>query len=627
MSHFLLLSLIAAPALPAGFTDYGVGAKVAECRGIVAVRDGNGKNLVLALALDESPLGYILATDIESGETKQYRYPEGAGNSAVFASLLSRNGRLYTGAGPVLLEFDPTKREWLFKGVPQPKAGCFVGAAMADGPGGLIFIGTYPNCHLVSYNPQTQEMKDYGQLDPAEHYFNNLAFDDTGWAYAGIGTARWNIVACNPATGERRQILDEAERRLGTANVYPGTDGKVYGDAGGQRYRLYEGKAEKIPRDQSAPPQKGLAISWAQKSATFPDGRAVSGYDLPGRSLQVKDPKGGDPKRIPLEYDSGGVMITSLAEGPGGMVYASSAHPMHLVRVDPRAGALADLGAVPRVGGGNFCAMATLGDRVFGAQYSEGGLWAYDATQPWNPEQDVKPFGQPAGNPRPLAFWKDDVCRPRTALVHPDGKHVVIAGFAGYGRVGGGIGIYNLETGQETLLTADKELLPGHSTITLKALPNGDLVGGTSIEAPGGGHVVAKAAELYLLEWATKKIAWHAALLPGAGDIISIQVTGDGLVHGLTANATFFVLDPEERRLVHQESYAAYGSVPRHALQVAPDGKLYAMLSKAILRITPGTFAHEKMADPPAPITAGGALAGGVLYYASGARVWSYRIP
>ena len=230
-------------------------------------------------------------------------------------------------------------------------------------------------------------------------------------------------------------------------------------------------------------------------------------------------------------------------------------------------------------------------------------------------------------NPYVLAQWKRDICRPRTALAHPDGKHVMMAGFAGYGLCGGGIGIYNLRTDEATLLTADKDLLPGQSCITLKALPNGDLVGGTSISAPGGGHTTAKEAELFILDWETKKVTFRTAPVPGDSNIISIQALADGLVYGLSSRSQLFVFDPKNGKVVHSETLKSYGGVPRHALQIGSDGNLYAMLSGAILRITPGTLKHEKLATPPRPISAGGALVNGKLCYASGSHMWTYDVP
>ena len=75
------------------------------------------------------------------------------------------------------------------------------------------------------------------------------------------------------------------------------------------------------------------------------------------------------------------------------------------------------------------------------------------------------------------------------------------------------------------------------------------------------------------------------------------------------------------------EQFGDYGGVPRHALHRGPDGAIYAMMSKAILRIAPGTFEHEVLATPPAPISAGGALVNGLLCYACNANVWTYDVP
>jgi hypothetical protein len=51
------------------------------------------------------------------------------------------------------------------------------------------------------------------------------------------------------------------------------------------------------------------------------------------------------------------------------------------------------------------------------------------------------------------------------------------------------------------------------------------------------------------------------------------------------------------------------------------------MMSKAILRLNPGSFTHQKLADSPTGISTGGALVDGELVFASGSRVWSYQVP
>jgi streptogramin lyase len=623
MKLLLLLALLALFTKSAhaqnGFVDHGVGAKVAENRGVVTTVTKDGRHLVICQALDVGPRGFLVVTDLDSGRTKQCFCPEGIPQAAPFGALMSSNGRFYTTQGKWLLEFDPNTGEWTFQGVPTNDVGAYL--CFTQGPDGVVWTGGANRTSLVSFDPATREMKDHGVLDPKEEYLSFLAVDKSGWVYAGIGTARCNLVAYNPRTGERRQLVKEETRGHGTGTVYPLTDGTVSGEAAGQSYRLLEGHAAPLDKSAVAPRLQVGDIHYGGRLADFPDGRRLVFYDLPGRLLKVDDPKTKQTKSLEFDYETEGADLTSLAAGPNGVVYASSCHPMHLIALDTTTKELKDLGYVPQIGGGNFCAMARQGGLLIGAEYAGGRLWAYDPAKPWDPSSEEAP------NPAVLAQWKDDLCRPRTALAHPDGKHVMMAGFAGYGLCGGGLGLYNLETKEATLLAAEKDLLPGHSCITLKCLPNGDLVGGTSISAPGGGHQTAKEAELFLLDWEAKKITFHTVPVPGDGNVVSLEAPQDGLVYGLSGNSTFFVFDPNAKRIVHSESYGAYGGVPRHALQLGPDGKLYALLSKAILRITPGTFEHEKLTDTPVGITAGGALTNGLLCFAGRSHVWTYQVP
>ena len=744
---------------PAAFTDYGVGANVAESRGVVTTQTDDGRCLVIASALDQGPRGYVLVTDIDTGETKQHFCPEDVRQSAPYGSLMHSNGKFYTTQGSIFLEFDPGAGEWTFQAKGSPIGAAYIG--FTESPDGKVWAGSVYETGLISFDPETRELKDHGRMDPKEKYINYLAADEAGWVYCGIGTARCNIIAYNPATGEKRQLVKEEDRITGSGNVYPTNDGAVCGVAVGQYYRLFEGQATAIEK-ADVPPRRDVGnIGWGAKTGSFPDGRRVRAYNMPDKWLEVEDTKTGETKRIEFEYEAGGVLITSLGLGPNGIVYGSTCHPMHLLALETNHGELRDYGAVTPVGGGNFCAIAAQGDIIVGAQYAAGALWLYDVNKPftwgsdyqpsegritgaklvevakekcpgiaYNPNSRIAvfqtpkfdtvgrfPFTVPADgtsyvhafphnypnnclvkwllddedtgkqfvpsagksgaapmvvfgplelaagdhtlgaktvevegsiplmglsalivdtqqlgkvhfqNPRAVAQWKSDVCRPRTALAHPDGKHVMMAGYAGYGLCGGGIGIYNLETEEETLLTAEKDLLPGHSCITLKALPNGDLVGATAIGAPGGGHQVATAGELFIVDWKTKKITFHAAPPGESPNVISIQVTADGLVYGLTSKAIFFVFDPKTEEFTHSESFDEYGGVPRHALQIGPDGNLYAALSGAIVKITPSTLEHEKLADTPVGVTSGGPVVNGLLVFAHSSHVWSYKVP
>lgn len=613
----MLAMMLHAQEVPEKFADHGVGAPVAESRGLVAAQDADGNPLLIALSLDQSPRGWILLIEPGTGETDQFYFPEGVGSTPPFASLLSENGRFYTVSGRTFMEFDPTTREWLFHGVP-PDAGVHVtGSAMCDGPNGRIFAGMHQNCQLISYDPQTQELAAHGQLDEAEQYVNTLVADDAGWVYAGIGTARQNVVAMNPETGERVQFPTEEQRVHGAGHVRIGTDGHVYGRAADTWWRLHDGQAEEVAAEDVPAAAPTGAIGWGQRTATLPDGSVVE-LNLPERELTVTAPD-GEPRLVEFDYESEGANITSLAAGPDGNIYASTSHPMHMVRYDPGADEITDLGHVPAIGGGNMCAMTAAGDLLYGAEYAGGRVWAYDPELPWQPEHEEQP------NPAELAQYKQDMCRPRACITDPTERWVVSGGFAGYGLVGGGLAVHDRETGETELLTHE-DVIEHESTITMRFYPGGFLIGGTSIAAPGGGHPQAEQGTLYVMDWVTREVIFQTNPIEGAREVFSIEVGPDGLVYGLATGSQFFVFDPETREVVHREDLSDYGGLPRQTLVLGPDGNIYATFTGAIVRITPGTFEHEKLADPPRSISAGAVILDGRLYYASSSRVWSYEL-
>ncbi len=609
----------------ADFIDLGIGAPVTESRGVVVTQDAKGRSLVVALLLDMSPLGSLLVTDIDAEETEQYDFPESTRSDkfavwAPYASLLSHNGCFYTFAGKTLLEFDVDKRRFTFHGVPAPTEQCYTGSAMVEGPDGRIYGGSYPNSHLVSFDPKTKKMKDHGQMDPKENYPSNMAVDSTGWVYCGIGTARTNIAAFHPKTGEMRQVIPEKDRAFGTARVSRGVDGRVYGEAGEEWYRMLAGKAEIVSREKVPELEPQQAIPFGTAKGIFPDGRELVRYNLPERWMLIRDPKTKTEKKIDIRFRSGGAAISTVALGPDGKIYGSTMHPMHFFAYDPGPRVLTDFGAVKGIGGGNICAMASQGKYLAGPSYSSGYFHLFDTTRPFDQESESDP------NPRIIAQFEGDITRPRTCLAHPDGEHVLMAGFMGYGLTGGGIGIVNLQTGAKELLTHEK-VIPFHSTHTLKALPGGDLIGGTSVLTPGGGHSRETEGVLYIMDWKTKKVVFRTVPVPGAEEVFSLEVGADGLVYGLASGSKFFVFDPKARVVVHNEDLSRFGDLVRPALLAGPEGTIYALLSTSILRINAGDFKVDKLAELPVPATAGLAIRDGWLYFASNAHLWRYRLP
>ena len=382
---FLMVTLALGPVLSQQqdntLIDHGVAVPLAESRGVVVTQDANGRSLAICCSLDMSPRGWILVTDIDSEASTQIWFPEGVPNASPYGSVLAATGKFYTAAGKHLLEFDPTARDWSWHGIPSPDASAYL--SIIEAPDGTIWGGDVYRAGLISFDPATRETKDHGHLDEAQKYLSHLAVDDAGWIYGGIGTQLGNIVAYNPETGEKIQILDEDQRQVGTASVHRGTDGQVYGKAtlksGVANYRLFAGKAESIEHKDVVAKEPAGDIYWGQKKGTFPDGRQLTRYDLVNRHLDVLDPATGQTKRIELDYQSEGSTIRVITAGPDGKVYGNSAHPSRNFVCDPADG-------VPQYRDGAIAVKGyeVQGNYIIGGHYGGGRLYIYDTTKPWH---------------------------------------------------------------------------------------------------------------------------------------------------------------------------------------------------------------------------------------------------
>jgi len=347
----------------------------------------------------------------------------------------------------------------------------------------------------------------------------------------------------------------------------------------------------------------------------LPDGRQVSQYNMDGKWLEIGGPGSGETRRLAIDYRSAGPNLRFVFAGPGGKVWGASGHPPWTFTYGPKTGVTEVLGRAR-----SWQAADTAGEKIYSAEYSGGWLSVLDTKRPWTGE------GRASGdNPRVLGEYQPDINQPYAALVHPDGRHVLMSGWPGYGYVGGGLAIYDLETGESRLIR-HPDLVPDQSTYQLAALPNGDIVAGTNISGGHGTRPVAREGMLYVFDWKTKTVVYRAVPVPGAEGVDGLVVARDGLVYAITTPPAFFVFDPAARKVIHRRDLAEYGTIAYNGLKAGPDGKIYAVMAKALLRITPGTYAVEKLAEPPGPARSGTAVVGGRLYFTIGTHLWSFPL-
>ncbi len=105
-----------------------------------------------------------------------------------------------------------------------------------------------------------------------------------------------------------------------------------------------------------------------------------------------------------------------------------------------------------------------------------------------------------------------------------------------------------------------------------------------------------------------------------------------GLVYGFADRTRFFVFNPTERKIVHEQdtrpvlgrSTSQQG--PR-VFVVAPNGTVFVLFTKGVARIDPDTFDITMVAESPVPIGPGGDILDGRIYFGSGSHLYSYEIP
>lgn len=610
---------------PGDFANHGVAAPVGMSvwGGPVPALDGQGRRVILIkLWAGLGPHTSYLLVDAQTGAARQI--DPGLNGGGAFSTFLSPDNKFYDAIEDQFIEFD-VATETIHRVGPIPRQ---MPMSFTIDDQGVIYAGMYPNAELLRFDPKTRELTNFGPLaEESWPQYPHLALDDAGWVYAAIRHQRGNIVAFNPRTGERRQLYPEDQRTYvdGVQN-WRAVDGRAYARLGseGAWFRLHQGEAQEAPAGPESP--RAVFTTTVTAPGQWPDGSRFTTVNVANRTALVFDAEAEQPREITFDYQSDGVRIYSLIDSSDGDIYGATGIPLRVFHFNPRDGTISNWGMAGH--GGHINQWVRQGDKLYGAVYSCGSLMAFDPTRPFDDAALSSSV-----NPRQAhhaAEARNLYGRPHAMLAHPDGEHVLIGGNPARALVGGGLLIFNVPTGASQILDRD-ELASEQGIMALAALPNGDLIVGTTTAAATGGTAVATEAMMYRLDWATRRVTARWTPLPQLQAINDLIVGPDGLVYALAKPDHFFVLDPRTGDVVHQEQITTYGPItgmqaPR-TMALGPDGGIYVCYRDAIARFEPGTFAHRQIARPPTPITAGIVIRDGRLYFGSGANLWSYQFP
>jgi hypothetical protein len=575
----------------------------------IATVDGNGRRIVFVKMWTGQTTSYLFI-DAETGELDQI-YPEGEGWGA-FQVFWTPDNVIYDTMDNHLVAIDVVERKVRKLGPFDHRMAMHYLAA----DDGTVYAGLYPNATLLSYNPSTDTFKDHGPLnEEVWPQYPRLSTDASGWLYSGISIQEMQMVGYNPETGEKRSLIPAEQRQRGNTEIHLGIDGKVYANAGDWGWHvLSEGSASPIAGD----PVEAVPSN----TDTFPDGSRYTSVDVMDKKMSILDKGAEEPREVHFDYESAGVNIYTIIPGPDEKVYGATGIPLRIWCLDPATGEIVNRGLNGNRGHVNQ--WVRQGDRLFGAIYSSGEVVEYNPLEPYDDDLE-----QERPNPR-IAHHAEEARdlfgRPHAVLAHNDGRSILVGGNAARVLMGSGLLIYDTETEKGTLIDR-ADLIPNQGINAMVSLPDGDVLLGTSTQAPTGGVAEEdKTAIIYRLDMKTHTIKGRWPLDPDT-PAVRDMVVADGLVYGVAEPDRFFVFDPVKGAFMSDESWKDYGEVsgwqaPR-CLTIGPDQNLYALFRDAVVCIERGTLAHRAISRPDLPITSGIAIAGGRLYFGSGPRLFS----
>jgi len=613
------MSFAATEDLGNGFLHHGVATPVSNHRGTVATVDGEGRNVVLVWLYDHTGGYALLMIDAQTGQSQQIPMPFPSGGDCPFASILSSDNKFYTHFNGYFCEFDPAKRAFTF----SHKTAKRVAMGMTEDDNGVIWAATYPHSGLLSFNPKTRKFKDYGYVHDENwsQYQRYIAADDTGWIYFGVGNTASQIIAFNPKTGKGTPIVPEKQRYQGSGYVGRDVNGKVYGASKAHWFELYNGKVKPIDKPKMNK-KKFIASHQGLFHQSFPDGNTLARCDLINRKLIIKDAKTGKSKELDFDYTSEGAHVMGIAAAPDNTICGGTAFPMRFFSYNPQTDQW-----INREAHGQWNTVARQGDKFYVGGYGGGFLLEWDPTQPW--KNTVK--GKADGNPSYLTQSRPTINRPHDLLAHPDGHRLVLAGTPGYGFTGGGLLFWDRRNNNRTLLV-HTDILPDHATMSLVALADDKLLGGTTTAPGTGGEKKAKQAELYIMDMNTKKLLWHEPVFPGVQTYDDMRLAPNGLVYGIADRHQFFVFDPDKKKVIRQQgTKAQFGMTNHHqgprTFLLSPEGQLYMLFEKSIAQVDLDTHKIKLLAKSPVKIGPGGDILNGRIYFGSGSHLYSYQVP
>lgn len=595
----LLLASVA-PAQPPGFRLHarftGIGACLNQ---VIGPGPEPGSERLYASHIYGGDTLDIVATDPLTGQTDVFPSPVPS-ECGAWALTEGPDGKVYVGTLPMahVMVVDWAQEQLVDLGRPSETEQYIW--QLAVGSDRKLYGCTFPNAKLVRFDPATGQGEDLGRMSETENYARSVAADDNGFVYTGIGMSQQDLVAYEIATGKHQSILPPDLAKQGCVSVYRGINGTVYASAG--RWLKCDGfnpPAEPASADLSPAPPLVLE-----------DGRNVV---YSGRTVGVRNPD-GTVSSHETGYRGKSQSLFRIGLGPDDRIYGSTAMPIHFFWADPDSDQWEE---IAEAGGGEFYSFLAWRDKLIGAAYSAPSpVMLYDPTRPWAPGPTA------ADNPWQVTYEDANSGWRPGAMVHGTDGKVYIGAISGYGLLGGPLCVYDPAKGH---IDQYMHVVEDQSVWALAVLPNGLIVGGTTIGGGGGSHATQTEARLFLWSPKTRQKVFETVPVPGQGSIDALAVGRNGMVYGF-AGGTMFVFCPREGKVI-KTTPNPLGGVIFNAVGPGPGGELYGLYSRGIFTVDEQAHEMRQVAEYPDGIGGGFAIRGRQIFFTSGPTVVSYTLP
>ena len=556
---------------------HGVASGASRARGISIV-GGRERTMVTAWLADFRGCRSLLCADADTGSYQEYTFDTPTKRSVPYAHLISSSLKIYSMFGERFIEFDPLARTIETKRILGEQGAAM---AMTEGNDGRIWAATFPDGLLYSFDPSTKTVSPpFSILSASWPLYPRSLVAQGKWLYVGYGFKESRLYGVHIPSGT---IKDYTNTLPGTeaipgqaARVEETQDGDVQANwkKEGPFFRLHKGRITETPRRKRA-----VAYSGSQDTV-LSRGIDVTKRDIyldvPRKVLRVND---GIEHKYPINYCSSGARIFSLgtrinSNNQEATVFGSTGHPLALFSFSR--GSFKRM--YPAKVAGHFnCIVSSESGRIYGALYGKGGL-LFDLTESFLRGRE----------PKPLLSKVRQLGRPLEMIEHPESQELIIAGTPGYGFTEGVLVIYSPEAGGTS---QQIEVLPRQNVMAMTILPNGNLLGGTTSLPGTGGTNADPGAQLFLLDWNTKKVVLRKRFSAGEARDIRDLITGTaGEVYGIASGPTIFAID-DRLEILRQRDLRGFGTdaggQAPEVLLLGPDGFLYVLLKETILRVDP----------------------------------------